>query len=163
MVLLNKRRSPLEESIWKAKSCLLLDIFCHVYVVVNPFFSKISCQINTLSMWVTVRWNQGCAWRMMCTHMKEGLQRLTYNTTVECKPCFFFFFFANADQSSTNSHSQLLHHAELIQALMWIWASICRPCICHTHPCINSRAYMPLLFWTICIKTLKNLLTQNAL
>lgn len=92
MVLLNKRRSPLEESIWKAKSCLLLDIFCHVYVVVNPFFSKISCQINTLSMWVTVRRNQGCAWRMMCTHMKESLQRLTYNTTVECKPWFFYFF-----------------------------------------------------------------------
>lgn len=73
---------------------------------------------------------------------------------------FFFFFFANAGQSSTNSHSQLLYHAELIQALMWIWTSICRPCICHTHLCFNSRAYMPLLFWAIYIKTLKNLLTQ---
>jgi len=55
----------------------------------------------------------------MCTHMKEGLQWLTYTTTVECKPLFVFFFFANAGQSSTNSHSQL-YHAELIQALMWI-------------------------------------------
>lgn len=57
---------------------------------------------------------------------------------------FFFFFFANADQSSTNSHSQLLHHVELIQALMWILTSICSPCICHTHPCINSRASIVL-------------------
>lgn len=65
------------------------------------------------------------------------------------------FFFANADQSSTNNHSQLLYHAELIQALMWILTFICRPCICHTHPYINSRPYVLLLFWTVYIRRLR--------